>query len=96
MNPKGNAKSLPKRPRGRPKGSKDKIPQGLKEKILFIAEDLDKRGIGLHDQAKEEPRWFFEHFLKGLIPKDIKLEHNISDDLRAEVFKLYHANKPKS
>jgi hypothetical protein len=65
-------------PAGRPKGSKNKLRSDLVQQILEIAEDLEKKGRGLAQTAEENPKWFFEHFVKGLIPKNIELEGELT------------------
>ena len=79
---------------GRPKGSKDKIPRNLKDKILAIAEDLEKKGIGLNKQAEEDPKWFFEHFLKPMLPKDVKIDAD--SKLTVEIVRFSDADKAAS
>jgi hypothetical protein len=63
-------------PNGRPRGTKNKVPRDLIEKILFISNELDKQGKGLQACAEQQPDWFFEHFIKPVIPKnvDVNLE----------------------
>jgi hypothetical protein len=69
MVPFKKGKSL--NPAGRPRGAKNKIPKNLVTQILEIAADLDKNAKGLRHCAMENPRWFFENFLKLLIPKTV-------------------------
>jgi hypothetical protein len=71
MVPLKKGKSL--NPAGRPRGAKNKIPKNLVTQILNIAADLDKLGKGLQDCAEKDPRWFFENFLKPMIPKNVSL-----------------------
>lgn len=59
---------------GRPKGARNKFSLNLRDQILSIADDLDKRKKGLKDCAEGNPQWFLENFLKPMIPKDIKLD----------------------
>jgi len=65
-------------PNGRPKGSKNKLRTDLVQHILEIAEYLKENNIGLKDTAEKNPKWFFEHFLKGLIPKNIEVEGKLT------------------
>jgi hypothetical protein len=60
-------------PTGRPRGAKNKIPKNLVDQVLQIAADLEKHGKGLQDCAEKDPRWFFENFLKPMIPKNVAL-----------------------
>jgi hypothetical protein len=57
-------------PAGRPRGAKNKIPKNLVAQILQIAGDLDKQGKGLKHCVEKDPRWFFENFLKLMVPKN--------------------------
>jgi len=65
-------------PAGRPKGSKNKLRNDLVQQILEIADDLKNKGLGLAQTAEDNPKWFFEHFVKGLIPKNIELEGKLT------------------
>jgi hypothetical protein len=60
--------------KGRPKGSKNKLRNDLVQEILEIAEALKKEKKGLLNTAKEHPKWFFEHFVKALIPKNVEVD----------------------
>ncbi len=71
---KGHTKAL-----GRPRGSKNKIPTNIVERILKVTAELEKRGKGLSACAQKDPLWFYSNFLKGLIPKNVDL--NIEGDL---------------
>ena len=58
-------------PTGRPKGSKNKLPRNLVDRVLEISVNLEEQGMGLQECAEENPRWFFENFMKPMIPKNI-------------------------
>ena len=60
-------------PAGRPIGAKNKVPRNLVERVLQISDDLDKQGRGLRKCAEENPFWFFQNFVKPLIPKNVSL-----------------------
>jgi hypothetical protein len=68
------------RGKGRPKGSKDKFPQALKAKVLFAAAQLEANGMDLGTEALKDPKWFWETFVKPMLPKevDINLEGNVT------------------
>lgn len=70
---RGLKKGMTNNPGGRPRGVKNKLPGELKKKILAICDNLDKEGKGLEDCAREEPRWFYENFLKVLVPKGVEV-----------------------
>lgn len=70
---------------GRPKGLKNKIPTSLAGKVLHACEHLEKIGKSLTVMAEEEPKWFFETFVKAMLPKDLQLRVIKSlDDLTEE------------
>ena len=69
--PKKNGREKPGP--GRPKGSKNRIPRDFVDKVLKIEGDLAKEGKGLADQAKAHPKWFMEHFIKPLLPKNMDI-----------------------
>jgi len=75
-NPNGNPQKMKRGP-GRPKGSKDRVPSELKAKVLHIVQDLEDKGIGLPQQAEADPKWFFEHFVKALLPKAVTGDFNV-------------------
>lgn len=60
-------------PNGRPKGSKNKFPRGLGEKVLHACNHLESIGKSLTVMAEEEPKWFFETFVKAMLPKDLQI-----------------------
>jgi hypothetical protein len=60
-------------PAGRPIGAKNRLPRDLVDRVLQISADLDKQGKGLGKCAEEDPFWFFQNFLKPMIPKNVSL-----------------------
>ena len=60
-------------PTGRPRGAKNKVPRDLVERVLQISADLDEQGKGLQHCAEKDPKWFFENFLKRIIPKNVSV-----------------------
>jgi len=78
-------------PKGKPKGTKNKLRTNLVQEILDIAEQLKKDKKGLDECAKSNPKWFFENFLKGLLPKNIEID--LPDEI---VIKTELVKKPKS
>jgi hypothetical protein len=79
--------------RGRPKGSKNKVQADLKQKMLDILADLEKQHRGIGDVAKEDPKWFFENFIKPLLPKDsqVAIKVGVSEGTMAEVVRAMQA-----
>jgi hypothetical protein len=61
-------------PRGRPKGTKNKTPADLVAEINRIACKLKSKKKGLAQVAEQNPKWFFENFVKPMIPKNIEIE----------------------
>lgn len=47
---------------------------GLRGAIIEIADELALEGKGLLDLARDDPKWFYEHFLKQLVPRDSRYE----------------------
>ena len=60
-------------PAGRPRGARNKHPRDLVERVLQISADLDEQGKGLQHCAEKDPKWFFENFLKRIIPKNVSV-----------------------
>jgi hypothetical protein len=59
---------------GRPKGSKDKVNRNLKELVLEAADKLKRENKSLADEAEKDPKWFYQNFLKPMLPKDVNVE----------------------
>ena len=68
-NPPGNPNLKPGP--GRPKGSQNKSTVIIKDIILGALQHLEDNGKGLQVLAEKRPEWFYEHFIKQLIPKGI-------------------------
>ena len=90
-NPRGNPKL--KAGPGRPKGSTDKIPRAIKDRILSVWNDLENKNKGLGDEAKKDPRWFYEHFVKPMVPKNVDLSLTFDEPLVDIVRKLRDEKK---
>lgn len=67
--PRGN-KNIKRGP-GRPKGSKDKLPREIKQRVIDVWDKLEKGGKSLHVEAKKDPKWFYQNFVKPMLPKDV-------------------------
>ena len=59
---------------GRPKGHKNKFPSAIKEKILHACAYLESQGKDLATTAAEKPEWFYENFIKPMIPKEVYVD----------------------
>lgn len=79
---------------GRPKGSKDKISRDVKTRIMQVWDELAKEGKDLYDEAVGDPKWFYQHFVKGMIPKDIAVSGDEDNPLITEI-RIKHV-KPDS
>ena len=60
-------------PTGRPRGAKNKLPRDLVDRVLEISANLEEQGKGLLNCSEKDPKWFFENFLKPMIPKNVSL-----------------------
>lgn len=58
---------------GRPKGVKNAFPTALKAKVLFAAEQLEAEGKDLGACALKDPVWFWETFVKPMLPKEVNV-----------------------
>lgn len=76
---------------GRPKGSKNKIPGDLKERVMRIVEELDAKGKGLTDCANQDPKWFFENFVKPLLPKNVEATVDLSENAMSVAVRVIQA-----
>jgi hypothetical protein len=61
-------------PKGRPIGAKNRVSKDLIELVLRISDDLDEQGKGLRKCAEASPFWFFQNFVRPLIPKNVSLD----------------------
>ena len=60
--------------KGRPKGAKNKLPIDIKKRVLEVWAKLEAEKKGLHDEAKKQPVWFYENFLKPMLPKNVDIK----------------------
>ena len=67
----GFKKGLSGNPTGRPKGALNKLPRNLVDRVLEITANLEEQGKGLQHCAEKDPKWFFENFVKPMIPRNI-------------------------
>ncbi len=76
MNPVGNKETLPKKPRGRPKGSPNKTTTLLKDAILKAATDAGRGDLAryLKGQAEENPGPFMA-LLGKVLPMQVTGEN---------------------
>lgn len=58
---------------GRPKGSKDKFSRDLKQRVIDCWERLAAEGKDLFDEAEQDPKWFYQNFVKVMLPKDVNV-----------------------
>jgi len=79
---------------GRPKGLKNKLSNDIKQRILDVWAKLEKNKKGLSVVAKDDPAWFYENFVKALIPKDVKLEGDVG--LIVQVVRYTDVNDDKN
>ena len=70
----GFKKGLSGNPNGRPREAKNRLPRNLVDRVLQISANLEEQGKGLLNCAEKDPRWFFENFLKPMIPKNVSLD----------------------
>ena len=70
---------------GRPKGTKNKLSRSVKERIMQVWDALEREEKGLEDEAKKDPQWFYQNFVKGMVPKDIVVQGDEDNPLRQKV-----------
>jgi len=95
----GFKKGLSGNPNGRPRGAKNKLPRDLVDRVLEISANLEEQGKGLQDCAEKDSKWFFENFLKPILPKSVDLRHDgavgcelaPSDGLKELLNEIYQA-----
>lgn len=60
-------------PKGRPKGTKNKVTKPIVDQILEVSKELEEKGCGLSECAKQDPKWFYTVLFKNLIPKNVEV-----------------------
>ncbi len=70
---------------GRPKGSKDKISRDLKTRVLKVWDRLKEEGKDLYDEADKDPKWFYQNFVKPMLPKDVVVQGDDENPLITEI-----------
>lgn len=68
-------------PKGKPKGTKNRITADLQAKVLEIMANLEGQQKGLQDEAEKDPKWFYETFVRALLPKNVKAEFDVPNPL---------------
>jgi hypothetical protein len=61
-------------PKGRGKGVPNKVTADLKQLVLNTMAKLEAQGKGLDTEAEHNPKWFYENFVRPMLPKDVKLD----------------------
>lgn len=61
-------------PAGRPRGTPNKITMDIRQRVLDVMARLEEQKKGLQDIAKKDPKWFYETFVKALLPKNVELD----------------------
>ena len=67
---------------GRKPGSKNKFPSALKDKVLHACAHLEAEGKDLATVALENPSWFYENFVKPMLPKELAVTGDPNNPLR--------------
>lgn len=71
-------------PKGRPKGTPNKVTVDAKTHILRVFEELQKDPkTSLEGVSKAKPNWFYESIYRAIIPREMKADvnHDISGNL---------------
>ena len=61
---------------GRKPGVTNKLPASIKDRVLDVWKNLEDAGKGLEVIANKQPDWFYQNFLKPMLPKDVNLFPN--------------------
>ena len=82
------AKKPPPPGPGRPLGLKNKFPTALKEKVLHACAHLEANGRDLATEALKNPPWFYENFVKPMLPKDVVFSGDKDNPLLVTIRKV--------
>ncbi len=77
---------------GRPRGTKNKTPALLVQKILDIDGKLTLEKKGLLHCARKDPKWFYEKIMAKILPKNIELGTE-GGPLKVEIIDSYKVPK---
>ena len=92
-----------KAPRGKPfqagnpgkrPGTKNKFPTALKDKVLQACAHLEAKGKDLSTIAEQKPEWFYENFVKPMLPKELWLAVDPTKPLTFRVIDDASYSKP--
>jgi hypothetical protein len=78
---------------GKPKGAKNKFPIALRDKVLNACSKLEAAGSDLATEALKDPKWFWETFVKPMLPKEVFVSGNKDNPLVVFIQKLKDDNK---
>jgi Family of unknown function (DUF5681) len=68
-------------PAGRPRGAKSKINGDMRLEFWRVYYALKEAGLGLEEEAKKNPTWFYGVFATRMIPRNIDLGGDGGDGL---------------
>lgn len=85
--PKGNKFA------GSRKGIPNKFPTALKEKVLHAAARLEAEGKDLGACAVANPEWFWENFVKPMLPKDVQVD--VKGNVKVSLTVVKNAKQPE-
>lgn len=75
------------------KGVKHKFPSALKDKVLHACAHLEAQGKDLATEAEKNPPWFYENFVKPMLPKEINVLGEVG--LQITINKVKSGSDPK-
>jgi hypothetical protein len=81
--PKGNPAWIPGvsgNPNGRPKGSRNKLAEDF---VKALADDFKTHGVAAVAKVRTEKPDVYVRVIAQLLPKDVRVQHTILDDLSA-------------
>lgn len=70
---------------GRKKGVKDRVTLTVKDNILLVCDKLTGEKMGLLDEARKDPKWFYTNFYKMLIPRESGQEEGLPPEEQTPV-----------
>lgn len=81
-----------KRPRGRPKGVKNKISGTIKEQVIEVWERLQANPkLSLYGMAAQNPEWFYSTFGRALIPRQVDVDAKVEGDVNHHIVMDFRA-----
>jgi hypothetical protein len=79
-------------------GERELLTNNLRSRVIRVADQLEREGLGLLEWAKENQNLFWTQLYKAVIPKEVeaKVEGKMTVDVSPQIKELIDAVRRKS